>query len=209
MKRRLALAALLVLALIAGANALVYRSAQSHVYASLESVPAHHVALVLGTSRNIGWHANPFFETRMDAAAALYHAGKVRYLLLSGDHGRKEYNEPADMRRALIARGVPCEAMVLDYAGFRTLDSVARARAVFGQQKLLIVSQEFHNYRAVFLAKAQGLEASAFNAAPVDRYQGFRTHAREWFARAAAITDAYILHRRPRFYGPRIEIPAT
>jgi SanA protein len=186
----------------------VLRSARGRVYTNVDQVPAHHVALVLGTSPTVGWFANPFFEYRMDAAAALYHAGKARYLLLSGDHGRKEYNEPAEMRQALVKRGVPCEAMVLDYAGFRTLDSVARAKTVFGQQRLLIVSQEFHNYRAVFLARRHGIDASAFNAHGVSASYGFKTHAREWFARAAAVADV-LVGRRPRFYGPRIEIPPS
>lgn len=204
--RRLLLLTLCALALFLAANLLVYRSTRTHVYADARRVPAHHVALVLGTAKRIGQRPNLYFEYRMDAAATLYHAGKIRYLLLSGDHGRDDYNEPADMKQALQQRGVPAEAMILDHAGFRTLDSVARAKAVFGQHKL-IVSQEFHNYRAVFLARQHGLDATAFNARAVGNYYGFKTHAREWLARAAAVADTYLLGRKPRFYGPRVEIP--
>ena len=165
--RWLALGVAVFVLVVAAANAGLRRWSRGAMYASVDAVPENEVGLVLGTNPFYGGGENPFFEARMDAAAALWHAGKVRYLLLSGDHGRVEYNEPAAMRRALYARGVPCEATVLDYAGFRTLDSMARARAVFGQRKVTIISQEFHNHRALFLARHFGIEAVAFNAPAV------------------------------------------
>lgn len=205
--KRLLIAIALVAALFLAANAFVIGTTRGRVFSSVESVPARHVAVVLGTSPWVAGRKNLYFEYRMDAAAALYRAGKARYLLLSGDHGRKDYDEPGYMQAALVARGVPASALVLDHAGFRRLDSVARAKAVFGQSQVLIVSQEFHNHRAVFLARQQGVDAIAVNARAVDRWYGIKTHLREWFARAGAVADAYVLARKPRFYGPPVEIP--
>src|SRR5690606_4670880 len=110
----------------------------------------------------------------------LYHRGAVRHLLVSGDNRSPYYNEPRTMQRALRARGVPAEAMTLDYAGLRTLDSVVRAKAIFGQQQVIIITQEFHNKRAVFLANRLGLDAVGFNAAPVRLPRGLKTRIREF-----------------------------
>ena len=102
------------------------------------------------------WGARPgnrYFTRRIDTAAALYHAGKVKWLLVSGDNGRKNYDEASGMQQALIAKGVPAKVIFCDYAGFSTLDSVVRAKKVFGENHITIISQEFHNQRAIWLAK--------------------------------------------------------
>ena len=164
------------------------------------------MALVLGTSPYVGQWRNLFFEARMDAAAQLYREGKVRHLLVSGDNGRKEYDEPTWMRDALIARGVPESAITLDYAGFRTLDSMARAKAVFGLQRCTIVTDDFHQARAIFLARAHGLDAVGFQSKPVPLRWSARTRTRELVSRVAACLDVYVLRTKPRFYGPRVEI---
>ena len=200
----LAMAAGLFLA----ANVYVIGSSHERIY-TVEKVPARHVALVLGTSPWVAGRKNLYFEYRMDTAAALYQSGKARYLLLSGDHGRQDYDEPGYMKSALMARGVPEPVLILDHAGFRTLDSIARAKAVFGQSRVIIVSQEFHNHRALFLARHHGLDALAVNAHAIDRWYGVKTHLREWFARAAAVADTYVLGRQPRFYGPQVTIPTA
>lgn len=214
MKRRwwglLAVVVIVVIGLVGtyGLNALVSTVAAPYLYSSITDVPQNDVALVLGTSRRApSGGPNPFFEARMDAAAALFKAGKVKYLLVSGDNGEEEYNEPSDMRDALVARGVPKERIYLDYAGFRTLDSVVRAREVFGQDRFTLVSQAFHNERAIFIARHFGIQAIGFNAADVGGAAGAQVNSREVLARVQVVLDLYVLNTQPKFYGPRVPIP--
>ncbi|MDB6173856.1 MAG: putative rane protein [Chthoniobacteraceae bacterium] len=169
-------------------------------------LPVNKVGLVLGTSPTIGTRVNQFFEGRMDTAARLYKAGKVQHLLLSGDNRRRNYDEPAAMRAALIARGVPGKALVIDAAGFRTLDSIARARAVFGLKKITIVTDNFHQARALFLARVYGIDAVGFASKPISWRRSVKTRVREWGSRLKACLDVYLLGTKPRFYGPRILI---
>lgn len=191
---------------VTAANCWMVWQARGAIVTRVEAAPSNDVALVLGTSRYVGRYLNPFFEARMDAAARLYHEGKVRHLLVSGDNGRKEYDEPTWMRDALGTRGVPEAAITLDYAGFRTLDSMARAKAVFGLQKFTIVTDDFHQARAIFLARAQGLEVGGFQSEPVPLKWSVRTRTRELVSRVAACVDVYVLRTKPRFYGPPVEI---
>jgi SanA protein len=142
----------------------------------------------------------------MTAAAALYHAGKVDYLLVSGDNHRRGYDEPTAMRDALVALAVPQSRIVLDYAGFRTLDSIVRAKEVFGQQQFVIVSQRFHNERAIYLATACGLDVVAYNATTVTVGRRDLIWYRETLARVRAVLDAQVLGTRPKFTGARVVI---
>src|ERR1041385_2348772 len=162
-RRKIALSFLAVI--VAGwmMNVWVVRSVDSRVFRELSALPDNDVALVLGTGKYTrgGW-INRHFRTRTEAAARLFHEGKVRHLLLSGDNHIKGYDEPTDMKQALLDLGVPESAMTLDYAGFRTLDSVVRAKKVFGRRKLTIVTDDFHAHRAVFLCKHTGIDAVAF-----------------------------------------------
>jgi SanA protein len=203
-----ALSGVLALAGVVVINWTMVRQARERVFADAASAPENGIALVLGTAPMLGggrW-TNPFFENRMDAAAALYRAGKVRHLLVSGDNGRKTYDEPTAMRDSLIKRGVPERAITLDYAGFRTLDSVVRARAVFGQTKVTIVTDDFHIARSLFLARANGIEAIGFVSARVPEEWSKKTRLREVAARVAAWLDVSVLHTKPKFYGPRVPI---
>jgi SanA protein len=114
------------------------------VYSDIEVVPHRDVALVLGTNPLIaGRYINPYFTSRIEAAASLYHSGVVKHLLVSGDNSQQAYDEPTEMKRALMTKGVPEEAISLDYAGFRTLDSVVRSKYIFQQQEVIIVSRHF------------------------------------------------------------------
>jgi SanA protein len=177
--------------------------AAAFVSDSMNALPHQQVGLVLGCSERLGdGRPNQFFRHRMAAAAELYRAGKVEYLLLSGDHSRQSYDEPSDMRRALLAAGVPDSRIVLDYAGFRTLDSVLRAQQVFGLQRFTVVSQRFHDVRAVYLAREHGIDAYGFAASDVGGVDGLRVRARELFSRAFALLDVLVLSRRARFSGP-------
>jgi len=193
---------------IAVSNWWIVRSTRDRIGLSVSDVPETDVALVLGTAPTIGagrW-SNPFFEARMNAAAELFRAGKVRHLLLSGDNSRKTYDEPTAMRDALVQRGVPGAAITLDYAGFRTLDSVVRAGAVFQLQRLTVVTDDFHLPRALFLAGAHGLEAFGYQPQPVPLKWSKKTRLREVGSRVKACLDVFILRTEPRFYGPTVEI---
>jgi SanA protein len=181
------------------------RVARGRVFRSVAAVPAREIGLVLGTSKETR-HGKPnlHFNQRIEAAAALYHAGKVRHLLVSGDNHVATYDEPTDMRAALIAAGVPAGAITCDYAGFRTLDSVVRAKNVFGLSQCTIISEDFHCPRALWIAQQHGLDAIAFAAPDVSlKSWSFRAGVREQFARAWCAVDLYVLHRQPHFPGPR------
>lgn len=187
------------------------QAARGRLFRSVDTVPARAVGLVLGTSKEAHpGKANLHFCQRIQAAAALYHTGKVRHLLVSGDNHVAGYDEPEDMRRALMAAGVPGSAITSDYAGFRTLDSIVRAKEIFGLSQCTIISEEFHCPRALWIAQQRGLDAIAF-AAPDVRLKrwSLRAKAREQFARAWCALDLYLLHRGPKFLGPKEPILLT
>ena len=175
---------------------------------SVVELPSLRVGLVLGCAEKTpDGRQNLYFERRIAAALELFRAGRVQYLLLSGDNSTEAYDEPSAMRRALLRGGVPASRLVLDYAGFRTLDSVVRAKRVFGADEAIIVSQRFHNERAVYLARAHGLRAFAFDAEDVGGVYGLRMAAREAVARLFAVLDVHVFHTEPRFAGPRKKSP--
>ena len=163
------------------------------VVQDMARLPKGATALVLGTSpRSLrGGGPSPFFEGRMDAAARLYHAGHASHLLLSGDNRAVEYNEPAAMSEALRQRGVPESALTQDPAGFRTLESILRARSVFGLQKPIIVTDDFHLPRALFLCTTTGLDAVGYASTAVPWRQSYRARGRECFSRALALKEAF------------------
>lgn len=194
------MAAALLGLMVVAANIWIFISSHSYVYHDTSAIPANEVGLVLGTSSRLrGGRPNPNFDTRIQAAAALFRAGKIKRFLLSGDNRRKDYDEPTDMKNALLACGVPESEMTLDYAGLRTLDSMVRAKTVFGLTRLTIITEDFHTPRAVFLARCQGLDVVAFSAEPVPLRFSLRSQAREVGARVKAVLDIYVLHTRPKF----------
>lgn len=159
------------------------------------AVPYNRVGLVLGTLPTDGFGGtNRFFVDRMIAAADLYCSGKVQHLILSGDPDRFGYNEPMDMRNALAAMGVDTADMTLDMAGFTTFDSVIRAKQVFGQARFTIISQPFHNARALYIAKENGVDAVAFNAQDVPSVHAKRSWVRERGARLKMWKDLVNIH---------------
>ncbi len=197
------------LAVIIG-NLWISLRAHGRVYSRVNDVPMNRVALVLGTSsRTAGGHENPFFAGRIAATAELYRAGKIRHLLLSGDNRAVGYDEPSDMRSALVKQGVPEAAMKLDYAGFRTLDSFARARDVFGLTRVTIVTDDFHAERSVLLARHFGIDANVFCSKPVPFRWSKKTRLREIGARCKVLLDLYVLQTKPHFLGERITMPAN
>ena len=191
-----------------GAYLLVKVNARHKNFVSTENVPYNKVGLVLGTSPKMpSGKPNFFFTSRIDAAARLYKSGKVSYLLVSGDNGSKYYDEPTAMRDALIAAGVPAKAIYLDYAGFRTLDSVVRAKEIFGQTSLTVVSHRFHNERAIYIAEHYGIKAVGFCAKDARRTRRsvMTTLVRESGSRVKMFLD-FIAGRKPKYLGEKISI---
>ena len=179
---------------------------KDYLYSDLTEIPYKKVGLVLGTTKfSQNRQVNLYYQYRIDAAVALYQAGKISYIVLSGDNSRKAYDEPTQMEADLVLAGVPKEVIFLDYAGFRTWDSVVRMKEIFSQDDFTIISQRFHNERAVYLAQRYGLNVVAFNAKDVDKYYGFKTNLREKFARVKVFVDL-LTNKKPRFLGEKIEI---
>jgi SanA protein len=183
---------------------IIQQAGKGRVYDRVDMLPAREVGLVLGTSehRRDGGD-NPYFKNRIDAAAKLYRLGKVKHLLLSGDNHLNGYNEPADMRRALLAQKVPGGVITLDYAGLRTLDSIVRAEKVFGLKRFTIISQRDHDERALLIAKHYGIDAIAYAADDVAFQYAERAHIHEWLAQVKVVLDLFVLHTAPRYLGGR------
>ena len=193
--------------LIVICNYWITSSTNSKLYNDSYTIPTRKVGLVLGASKKtIRGTNNLYFTYRIQAAYQLFKANKVQYLLLSGDNHIKGYDEPSDMREALIALGVPDSCIVLDYAGFRTLDSVERCNEVFDEDSITIISQEFHNQRALFIADKNKINAIGFNAKEVNKNYSFKTRIREYFARVKCVLDLYVLNTLPKFLGDKIKI---
>lgn len=196
------------LGFVFGCEGWVERSAEGRCFDSVEGVSSAPVAVVLGTAERLpDGRANLFFLPRMEAAAALFKAGKVKALIVSGDNGTQGYDEPTDMKRVLMQMGVPAEKVVCDYAGFRTLDSVVRAKEVFGQQRMIFVSQRFHNARAIYLAQAFGIEAYGMDAKDVPVALSVKTFLREKLACVKAVLDVNVLGTQPKFLGAKVSVP--
>lgn len=195
----------LLIVFIFFSNWIIIHSAKESVYESITETPdGNNVALLLGTSRyTVRGTTNLYFKYRIAAAAELYHAGKVKHVIVSGDNSLKEYNEPKHMLQALIQKGVPESAITLDFAGFRTLDSVVRCKKVFGQTKFIIVSQRFHIERALFIANKYEIDAIGFAAKDPPEKYSLKTRIREFFAKSKAVIDLYIIHKNPKFLGKK------
>lgn len=176
----------------------VVYNTRNQTYFDIYKLPANDIGLVLGTSKFVRTgKENLFFRYRMEATARLWKEGKVKYLILSGNNDSEYYNEPVDMQRALVKLGVPASVMTLDYAGYRTFDSVVRCKDVFNQEKITIISQNFHNTRALYIGNHEGIEAIAFAAQDVPDGYSFRTLIREYLARPYAILDVYVFRPQP------------
>jgi SanA protein len=210
-KNKIYLAIVLVLILTFVAlklcNDIIVSETNGMLYDNADSIPKNRVGLLLGTNKILpNGYENPYFKYRIEATARLYHAGKIDRIIVSGDNSRKEYNEAEYMRTGLVALGVPDSCIYLDYAGFRTFDSVLRCREIFGQTKYTVISQRFHNERAIFIAKREGMDVVGFNARDVGKAFGFNVMMRERFARVKVFLDLYVLNTKPKFLGAKIEV---
>lgn len=187
-------------------NFWVRKNAESVTFTNTKNIPSNKVGLLLGTSKYVrSGNRNLYYTYRINATVALYKSGKIKFVLISGDNGSKKYDEPTMMKKDLIARGVPKSKIYLDYAGFRTLDSVVRAKEVFGQKSITIISQPFHTERAIFIAENKGIKAVGFNAKDVSNRYGIKVQMREKLARVKMIIDL-IFGIKPKFLGDKIKI---
>ena len=190
--------------LIWWANRSAVNAAEGRLYDDVADIPKElsedRVALVLGCSKKIGDRDNLYFKYRIDAAVALWKRGQIRGFIVSGDNGTADYNEPEDMKQSLIEQGVPENNIVCDYAGFRTLDSIVRVKEVFGQTKVVVISQKFHNERAAYLAKEQGIDMIGLNAQSVGGRSKKKNNRREYLARVKMMIDIKF-GKDPKFLG--------
>ena len=193
----LALPALMLLVIFAS-DFWVNHNAKEKLYASEAQIPENRVGLLLGTSKYLANKSENWCYTyRIQAAIKLYRGGKVQFLLVSGDNGNKA-DEPSLMKNDLMAQGVPENKIYLDYAGFRTLDSVVRAKEIFGLTEFTVISQAFHNERAIFLAESYGLNAIGFNATDIGGRAGAKVQLREKLARVKMLLDL-LIGKQPEF----------
>ncbi|MFK8044020.1 MAG: vancomycin high temperature exclusion protein [Crocinitomicaceae bacterium] len=197
---------ILLLISVVVVNKYVSSATEGQIYADVKSIPHNRVGLILGSGKFLkSGYINLYYQYRIDATLALYRAGKIDYVLVSGDNSRLGYDEPTTIKKDLMAGGIPENKIVLDYAGFRTLDSVVRSKLVFGLDSITIISQPFHNERAIFLANNSGLTAVAFSAKDVNKRYGFKTQLREKLARVKMMLDL-LFGKKPKFLGEKIEI---
>jgi len=185
-------------AFIGAANWIIIGKASSRCYDDIDQIPERDIALVLGASPFSLYYVN-----RLDAAAELYKAGKVRHVLVSGDNGTNFYDEATAMKEGLTKRGVSEADITCDFAGFRTYDSVVRAHKIFGVEQVTIVSQKFHNTRAVYIADYTGVDAIGYNAEQPPFGYRSRTLIREVLARTVAFVELHVTGRQPRFLGKK------
>ncbi|WP_282068745.1 SanA/YdcF family protein [Olleya namhaensis] len=205
-KRGIKLGVILILAILL-ANYHINYNAKGKLYNSIENIPKNRVGLVLGAGKHVGSgnHVNLYYKYRLEAAFLLYQNKKIDYLLISGDNSTVDYDEPSTFKQDLIDLSVPEDKIILDYAGFRTLDSVVRAKKIFGLDSFTIISQQFHNQRAIYLAENNNLNVIAFNAKAIKGRYGFKTKIREYLARTKAIIDV-VINKQPKFLGPKIKL---
>ncbi len=185
----------------------VAKSAEGKLYDDASALPPHKVGLLLGTAKYVqNGRINLYYQYRIQAAWDLLQAGKVQYLVISGDNSRPDYNEPEMMKQDLMALGANEKHLFLDYAGFRTFDSVLRLRDVFGQQEAIVISQAFHNERALYIASREGMALVGYNAQDVGRRAGRKVQMRERLARVKVFWD-YLSNTQPKYLGEAVAIP--
>jgi SanA protein len=198
-----AIIGLLLIGFVVGVDQWIAHKAKNKIVTTINEVPSTAIALVLGTSKYIGKTLNPYYTYRIDAAIELYNQGKVRGFLLSGDNAHRSYNEPWTMKRDLLKAGVPESSIFLDYAGFRTLDSIVRAQSIFDVHEMVVVTQTFHCYRALYIANHINVDAHCLGVKAPTPTHWYNVRFREIFARTKAFLDINIINTQPRFLGEK------
>jgi vancomycin permeability regulator SanA len=169
------------------------------------AIPAQRVAIVFGAGVRPDGSLTPMLRDRVEAAVDLYQTGKAQKLLMTGDNSEEYYDEVTAMKRYAVARGVPAEDITLDYAGFSTYESCFRARAIFGVQQGLLITQDFHLPRAVYTCRQLGIDAVGVGTPDWERYSRrvmeYYT-VREYLATFKALWDVHITLPPPTYLGP-------
>lgn len=171
-------------------------------YENPQDVSEYEWALLLGSIKYLkNGDENLYYKSRIETAAELYRLGKVKKIIASGDNSREDYNEPETMKCDLVALGVPESAIFADYAGFRTLDSVRRAKNIFNCEKLLVISQKWHCKRALFLCEKNGMKGSSGCVAKSDTrfLYRLRNNFRELLAWVKAWIDVNLIAKKAKF----------
>jgi SanA protein len=201
----LALIILFVITIII-CNYTIDNSSRGKTYNSINEIPKNRVGIILGTAKRLtSGHPNMYYSNRIDAAVALFNGQKIEFILVSGDNGSIYYNEPKSIKKDLIKAGIPEDKIFLDYAGFRTYDSMIRARYIFGLENVTVISQKFHNDRAIYIAGKKGINAIGFNAKDISVANGFKVQIREYLARVKVFIDLFT-NKQPKFLGEKIDI---
>ena len=192
-------------ALLVRHNNEISKDASAYIYSDVSKIPPKKALLLLGTSKYVKkGHINYFYKYRIESAVRLFKSGKVKAIVVSGDNGGKYYDEPTTMHNDLVAHGIPSKYITLDYAGFRTLDSIVRAEAIFDLHDYIIVSQRFHLERAIYIAHAKGQKVIGYVAKDFkNTVWAKRMQHRELLARAKAFLDLHVLGKEPKFYGKK------
>jgi SanA protein len=198
--------ALAAMAMAAGINFYMIIASRTKVARSTAQAPNAQVAIVLGARVFENGVLSDVVADRVDTAIELYRLGKVKKLLLTGDHGQTTYDEVNAMRRYVLSNGIPSQDIFLDHAGFSTFDSMYRARDVFKVKDALVVTQRFHLARSVYTANSLGVNATGI---PADRHiyaKAMIFDIREALARIKAFSQIHITRAKPKFLGPKIPI---
>ena len=196
----------LIIATIFVSNKVIVNNAEGKLFYNIESIPKSKVGLLLGTVKYLSdGRVNLYYQFRLEAAVKLFKEEKIDFIVVSGDNGSENYDEPTDFKNDLIEAGVPEDKIFLDYAGFRTLDSVVRIKEIFGQTSVTIISQPFHNERALYLAKHFNIEAIGFNAKGVSGKRAIKVQLREYLARVKVFVDI-LFNVKPKFLGKPVEV---
>ncbi len=174
-----------------------------------EKAPAVDAILILGARVYTDGTPSPLLQDRLDYGYTLYAAGKADRIIVSGDHGRKEYDEVNAMKNYLLKKGVPQEHIFLDHAGFNTYDSLYRAKEIFQVNTLIVCTQEFHMPRALYIARQLGLEAYGYAAPDKAAYHMAYNNFREKLAQVKAFLETDVLHRKPKYLGNVIPIQGS
>jgi SanA protein len=202
-----AVAVLIAAAGMTAANLMISYGYAQYTFDNLSELHPTYCAILLGTSKWVkGGRRNLYYQYRIIAAVELYKSGLCKKIIVSGDNSTVHYNEPITMQRDLIKMGVKKEDVICDYAGFRTLDSIIRFKEIFGQTHGIVVSQKFHNTRAVYIGRKHGIELYGYNAQDVSLHSGLKTRVREFFSKVMSVLDVELLRTEPKFFGEQIKI---
>lgn len=198
---------IIIISLISISLLWINLTTKNKIYSNTENLPFNSVGLIPGCNKYIAQGViNQYYQLRIDAGVKLYNQGKIDYILVSGDNAHASYDEPREMRNSLVEAGIPNDKIISDYAGFRTLDTIVRAKEVFQLDKVTFISQNFQNQRGVFIGNKRDIDVIAFDAENADLIHSFKTLFREIFAKVKMLIDIYITDKEPKFLGDLIII---